>query len=79
MLATIAAFKTSGNGGLIPQARHGGSGNDSVAIVGSKLEGTGLENEHIGQTQVPTTTGKDAGGRKGLGDLELGEEADATR
>lgn len=62
----------------MPQARHGGSGNDSVAILGSKLEGTGFENEQIGQTQVPTTTGKVVDGRKGLGDREFGEEAEAT-
>lgn len=36
----------------MPQARQGGRGVDAFAIAGSKLEGTGLENEHIGQTHV---------------------------
>lgn len=36
----------------MPQARHGGIGVDAFAVAGSKFEGTGLENEHIGQTQV---------------------------
>lgn len=48
----IAAFKIVANGGLIPHARQGGIAVDAVAVDGSKLEGTGLENEHIGQIQV---------------------------
>ena len=77
-MAATAAFNTRAKGGLIPQARHGGSGNASVAMVGSKLEGTGFENEHIGQTQVPTTTATIVDERKGLADREFGEEAEAT-
>ena len=65
----------------MPQARHGGNGNASVAIVGSKFEGTGLENEHMGQTQVPTTTGRLAddrvAGRNGLEERDVGEDAEA--
>lgn len=38
--------------GLIPQARHGGSGVWAFAVTGSKLDGTGLEKLHIVQTQV---------------------------
>ena len=56
-LAAIAAFSTREKGGLIPQAKHGGRENVSVAIVGSKLDGTGLEKEHMGHTHVPLTTG----------------------
>lgn len=66
----------------MPQARQGGNGKASVAIVGSKLEGTGLENEQMGHTQVPTITGKDgvvrAVGRNGLVDRDAGEDADVT-
>ena len=40
------------NGGLIPQARHGGKFTAGVAVVVSKFEGTGLENEQMGQIQV---------------------------
>lgn len=80
-LAVMAAFSTSAKGGFIPQARHGGNGNDSVAMVGSKLEGTGFENEQIGQTHVPTTTDRfaeDRGpGRKGLEDRDVGEDEEA--
>jgi hypothetical protein len=47
--AAIVAFKIVANGGLIPHARQGGIGGDAEA---SKLDGTGLENEHIGHTQV---------------------------
>jgi hypothetical protein len=36
----------------MPQAKHGDKGVEAVAVAGSKLEGTGLVNEHIGQTQV---------------------------
>lgn len=36
----------------MPHARQGGTGVDGVAVVGSKLEGKGLENEQIGQIQV---------------------------
>jgi hypothetical protein len=50
--AVIAAFNTVVNGGLIPQARHGGRLVAVVAVAGSKLEGTGLEKVHIGQIQV---------------------------
>lgn len=80
--AAMAALSTSAKGGLMPQARHGGSGKVSVAIVGSKLDGTGLEKEHMGQTQVPATKGAAAGdaaeGRKGLGVREEGVEEEVT-
>lgn len=36
----------------MPQARHGGKGVFALAALGSKFEGTGLENEQIGQIQV---------------------------
>jgi len=56
-MVDIAALTTSTNGGFIPQARHGGSGVRAFAVVGSKLDGTGFEKEHIGQTQVAATDG----------------------
>ena len=80
--ATTAAFSTRENDGLIPQARHGGSGKVSVAMVGSKLEGTGLEKEQIGHTQVPAIRGKGTGvaveGRNGLEEREDGEDEEMT-
>jgi hypothetical protein len=48
----MAAFTTWAKGGLIPHAKHGGRGVRALAAAGSKLEGTGFENEHIGQTHV---------------------------
>jgi hypothetical protein len=48
----IAAFNTCVNAGFIPQARHGGNGVCAVAVVGSKLDGTGLGKLHIVQTHV---------------------------
>lgn len=41
----------------MPQARHGGRGVCALAVVGSKLEGTGLEKVHIGQIHVAVLTG----------------------
>lgn len=48
----MAAFKTRASVGLMPQARHGGRGVWMLAVVGSKLEGTGLEKLQMVQTQV---------------------------
>jgi hypothetical protein len=80
--AMTAAFNTTENSGLMPQAKHGGSGNDSVAIVGSKFEGTGFEKEQMGQTHVPATTGdgagETAGARNGLAEREPGVDEDCT-
>lgn len=53
--ALIAALRTVVNGGLIPQARHGGRFAAAVAVAGSKFEGTGLEKEHIGHIHVALT------------------------
>jgi hypothetical protein len=50
--ALIAALSTVVNGGLIPHARQGGKFVAALAVAGSKFEGTGFENVHIGQTQV---------------------------
>lgn len=50
--AAMAALRTCGNVGLMPQDWHGGSGVLAFAVAGSKLGGTGLENEQITQTQV---------------------------
>lgn len=53
--AAIVAFSKIVSGGLMPQARQGGSGVEAVAVAGSKLEGTGFENEQMGQTHVAFT------------------------
>lgn len=53
--AAIVAFNTTVSGGLMPHARQGGSGVEAVAVVGSKFEGTGFENEQMGQTHVAFT------------------------
>lgn len=70
MSAASADFTTSISGGFIPHARHGGSGVRALAVAGSKLEGTGFENEHIGQTQVALVAavgaGDGASDRRGL-------------
>lgn len=60
-------------GGLIPQARHGGIGVRD-ASAGSKLDGTGLENEHMGHTHDALMDGAGAGllRRSGDPDEELG-------
>lgn len=48
-------------GGLMPQARHGGSGTAAVAVAGSKFDGTALEKEQIGQIHVAFTGFGDGG------------------
>ena len=59
-MAAMAALTTCTVGGLMPQARHGGTG-VREAKAGSKLEGTGFEKEHIGHTQVALGAGAGAG------------------
>ncbi len=72
----IAAFRTSVRAGLIPQARHGGNGVCAVAVVGSKLEGTGLGKLHIVQTHVAVVAWEWLGGgdRSKGSDVGKGEE-----
>lgn len=53
--AAIAAFKTIVSGGFIPQAKQGDKSVDTFELAGSKPEGTGLENEHIGHIHVAFT------------------------
>lgn len=60
--ALIAALRTVVNGGLIPHARQGGKWVAALAVAGSKFDGTGLENEHMGQIHVALT---------GFGAIEL--------
>lgn len=48
----MAAFKTCGKDGFIPQFKQGGNSILEFAVPGSKLDGTGLENEQILQTHV---------------------------
>lgn len=67
--AAIADLRIVVKGGFIPHAKHGGNGVEAVAVVGSKFEGTGLEKEHIEQTQVAFTglgDGDTTPGTKGL-------------
>ena len=72
----MAALSTWLKGGFIPHVRHGGRGNAEVAVRASKFDGTGLENEHIGQTHVPDDDLADDAGRgaNGLLDRETGDE-----
>jgi hypothetical protein len=56
----MAAFSTTANGGLIPQLRHGGRGTEAFAVLGSNVEGTGLEKKQIGHIQVACKAGKGA-------------------
>ena len=57
----IAAFRTRARGGFIPQAKHGANGLWTLAVAGSKFEGTGLENEHIGHIHVAELAGEGSG------------------
>lgn len=50
--AAMAALSMTFRDGLIPQAKHDGRGVEAVEVVGSKFDGTGLENEQIGHTHV---------------------------
>lgn len=65
----------------MPHVRHGGRGKLSVAVVGSKFDGTGFVKEHIGQIQLPLSAVGALTGRllglKGLDDRDEGEDADA--
>lgn len=73
----MAAFKIWASGGLIPHAKHGGSGVWTLADAASKLEGTGLEYEQIGQTHVAVfglgLPGTDCEVMDGLDDLAPGD------
>lgn len=83
VIAAIAAFTTWTNDGFIPHARHGANGVRAFAAVGSKLEGTGFENEHIVHTHVALGDGVGAGERRPSGVVADGVwalgEADETR
>lgn len=70
----MAAFRTWAKGGLIPQAKQGAKGVCTLAVVGSKFEGTGFEKEHIGQIHVPVVMGAGAalGNRKGESPRAIG-------
>lgn len=79
----MAALRINANGGLIPHVRQGGTGKDSEATEGSKFEGTGFVKVQIGQTQIAVftigVTRDTAFGRKGLEDLDPGDEEDCWR
>ena len=71
----IVAFSTWVRVGLMPQARHGASGVWALAVVGSKLEGTGFEKLQMVQTHVAVldggaSTGKTRSGPSGCRDGE---------
>lgn len=68
---------TSTKDGLIPHAKHGAKTVRSLAVCGSKLDGTGFEKLQIGHIQVPLLLGGAAGvGRwNGLSDRE-GDEVE---
>jgi hypothetical protein len=72
----IAAFRTCVRVGLIPHARHGGRGVWALAVVGSKLEGTGFEKVQMVQTHVAVLVGGGPAGepRSGLSARLPGEE-----
>lgn len=53
----MAALRTTANGGLIPQAKHGDKCAEELALAGSKFGETGLEKVHIGQIQYPPSGG----------------------
>lgn len=78
VVLAMAAFKTWGKDGLIPQARHGGRGVCAFAAAGSKFEGTGFEKLQIVQTHVAEEAGLGSGGF--LGELSWrGELVNAVR
>lgn len=70
-MAAMAALTRCMAGGLMPQARHGGIG-VREASAGSKLEGTGLEKEQMGQTQEALRDGAGAGLFRRSGEAEAG-------
>jgi hypothetical protein len=72
----IEALRTCARAGLIPQSKHGGNGVRSLAVFGSKFDGTGLEWLQIVQIQVALLVGGGSGvGRwKGLSALARGVE-----
>jgi hypothetical protein len=72
----MAALRTWVKVGLIPHARHGGSGVWTFAVAGSKLDGTGLENVQMVHTQVAVLGGgcSTGGGLSGLSDCCSGED-----
>lgn len=55
----------------MPQARQGPSGVESFASAGSKLEGTGLEKEQMGQIHVAEVCLGGGGSRGRLAELTL--------
>lgn len=81
--ALMAAFSIRANGGLMPHVRHGGTGNDSDAVDGSKLEGTGFVKVQMGQIQLAGftigVTLDTLPGLKGLEDRDPGEDEDCCR
>lgn len=53
----MVAFKTCVRAGLIPHAKQGGRGVCSLAVVGSKLDGTGFGKLQMVQTHVAEVAG----------------------
>ena len=68
--SAIAALRIWGKDGLIPQFKQAAIGMLELAVDGSKLVGTGFENEHIVHTHVAVlgleVLGPDPGRENGL-------------
>ena len=63
----MAAFRTCESVGLMPHARHGGSGVWALAACGSKFTGIGFEKLQMVQTHVAVVIGGGSvGGRYAL-------------
>jgi hypothetical protein len=73
----IAAFKTRASGGLTPHAKHGAKGVCSLAVVGSKFGGTGLEKEQMRHIQVAVLAGEGSGAGRWNG-LSARDSGDAV-
>lgn len=70
----MAAFKTWVRLGLIPHARHEGRGVWMLAVVGSKLDGTGFEKLQIVHTHVAVLAEAGSDKRGGPSWRTAGEE-----
>ena len=73
----IADLRTRAKGGLTPHAKHGANGVYSLAVWGSKFDGTGLDKEHIGHIHVAVLAGGGSGAGKWNG-LSVRDNGDAV-
>jgi hypothetical protein len=73
----MADLRTRAKGGLTPHARHGANGVCSLAVCGSKFDGTGFDNEQMGHIHVAVLLG----GGSGFGrwnELSVRDDGDAV-